>query len=66
MRRVAPLSYYTRAALRSQKPDPTRDGLTQEELGKSILAWLAAGEYFMISTFVKESNCGDPWEEKAA
>lgn len=50
MRRNAPLSTYTRAATMLRK-----DGVDLQEYGRSVLAYLAAGEYKLLKMLIEES-----------
>lgn len=56
MRRLTPLSLYNRKASLS-KADP-------KDLGKSLLAFLAAGEAPLLKMVINLAQCGDPWEGK--
>lgn len=56
MRRLTPLSLYNRKASTSKA--------TVQELGGSLLAFLAAGEAPLLVMFIRLADCGDPWEDK--
>ncbi len=54
MRRLTPFGTYTRTALFSRAQ--------VEQLGKSLLGFLAAGEVPLILMFVQLSGVNDPWK----